>query len=253
MSKAEFTGAESNKKVGRDYYIDDLDIADALDYVDTIEDTVKETLSEEEKTRGAEENITGLFNHLRNSLKGGGILTVPFSTIHRFIEKPHEYDPRQYKRLGILYFREDTTDWDFVNENGETIIPRGTQTIDLQIPKVNFEDSPAGTVVTPAMLTRSFELVADSIILNSMRGDFVVGLTHPRMGTIAARRWGFNIEGHPFPSELYRLFDLGLSDPINRMDAQMRESLEAYKNQVLVYQTKADFIKRATPSLREDR
>lgn len=249
MSKAEFTGVEANKKVGRDYYIDHLDIADALaDY----ENVAKKTLSEEEKARGAEENITGLFDHLGDSLKRGGILNVSFSNIHPFIEKPYGYGPRQYKRLGILYFTEDTTRWDFVNDSGETIIPRRTQIIDLQIPKINFEGSPAGTVVTPAMLTRSFELVADSIVLNSNRGDFVVGLTHPRMGNIAARRWGFNLEVHPFPSELYKLFDLGLSDPDKRIDSRMRESLEAYKNQVLVYQTKADFIKRATPSLRED-
>ncbi|MDO8638437.1 MAG: hypothetical protein Q7R43_02590, partial [Candidatus Daviesbacteria bacterium] len=69
-------------------------------------------------------------------------------------------------------------------------------------------------------------------------------LTHPRLGGLA-KRWGFLMEEHPFPAEVYRFMEMGLKDP--KVDPEFLKNLEAFKNQVLIYQPRAEFLKRITP------
>ena len=226
----------TTESIGRNYYIDSIDILESL--MDS-EAAINDNLHATGKTGTVTENISGIIDYATDDLKGGHSSGVSFSELSFFPQK----DLGHTKRLGLLYFSEESTNFDLVNNStGEIIIPRKTSVVELRVPTVNF--SGKAEIVTPAMVSRSLGLVADYISRRRIKPDFVIGLTHPRMGAIATKRWGFTLEEHPFPKEAYEMFDMAMKDESITPDKM--QNLEAFKNQVLVYQPRADFIKRTT-------
>jgi len=150
------------------------------------------------------------------------------------------------KRFGILYFSENQTKFDLVGASGNVLIPRGTQVIEIRIPEVVFPKGEKGWVPT-RVFTESLALAADYYSSNKSNARFIIGLTHPRLGRLARKRWGFSEEAHPFPEEIYQLLDLGLKE--GKDNPEQAKNLESLRNQVLVYQTIEDFSKSAQTNL----
>lgn len=226
--------------VGREYEIDHLAASGLLmDYEDVL---IHQLTEEDRRHTGKEQNIEGFVEYVWDGSKGYHARSIIFDKITPYFLRTSNMQ-HATKRFGILYLHEAITQFNFVSPSGDVLIPRGTDVADIYIPTVRFpkEEKKA---VTPGMITKSFGLAADYFALhNDAKADFVIGLTHPRMGDLAQRRWGFSVEAHPLPEEVYQLIDLGLKDP--EADLDEIKSLEALRKQVLVYQTMKEFIKRA--------
>lgn len=151
---------------------------------------------------------------------------------------------KQELRYGVIYlFDRQTIDFDFVNNFGGIIIPNGTVVAELLIPKIEFSSDPetkGGKVVSAQMITESLNKIADRLV--GSNSEFVYGLTTPRMANIAAKRWGFHLENHPFPKGSEKLFDATLA--LSRDYPKAREAVQAFRDQVLVYQTQQEFSER---------
>lgn len=232
--------SRGSERVGRDYQIDYLGALCMLPENSDV--ALIEGFTVEDRQKGKDANVAG-FTDFWDQKGTSWASSIDFNRIS-YLQRTS--DPRQtIKRFGILFLRQMTTKYDFVSSSGETLIPRGVEVVEMAIPQVRFPQNKK-EVVTPRMLTRSFGIAAGYLSSGNWSADigFVIGLTHPRMGNLAGKRWGFSVETRPFPAEVYQLIDLGLKneeiDPIG--DPQ---SLELLSRQVLVYQTREEFVKRA--------
>lgn len=222
------------QKIGRDYSIDYME---AVDQCMDFEDAVVSALNPTEEQERKKENISGFIEHMMDWAKGR-IPRVNYNDIPTLLETT------EVMRSGLVYFYHYKTGFDFVKSGGDILIPKDTEILEVLIPRVDFSKDQKG-VVTPRMISRSFDMLAARVYLENKSADYILGLTHPRLGVLA-KRLDFNVESRPFPEEVYRLLDLGLEDQ-ERSPAD-RENLESLKRQVLVYQTREEFLKRITPS-----
>lgn len=230
-------------KIGRNYRIDYFDSADMLSRPEAV---LLDRLTEENKQTGKGKNISGFIDHLANRFKNPGTWLIPYKDIPAYLRKRDTDTYSHCKRFGILYFSDDQTKFDLVGSSGNVLIPRGTQVVEIRIPEVIFQEGKKGWV-TPGVFTESLAIAADYYFSNKLNTRFVIGLTHPRLGEVARRRWNFSEEARPFPAEIYQLLDLGLKD--EKDDPERAQNLESLRNQVLVYQTIEDFTKSASTNL----
>lgn len=222
-------------KIGRDYRIDCLDTADWLMGAETV---LTAAPTPQEKVA----NIEGFVDYVTEDIKGN--FHLPFERISDpLITPPSE---RYAGRFGLVDLQQVTTMFDYVKgPSRDILIARGTPVLDLRIPIVDFP--PKNKEVVPAsMITRSLALSANYVIATGLKQPYVAGLTHPRLGNLAAKRWGFAVEEHPFPNEIYELIDVSLKDAESRdAESWKLQNLKAVRDQVLVYQTREEFIKKA--------
>lgn len=224
-------------KIGRDYKIDYWDVFEVLCDHD---DEMLETLNEEQQKGKEGLNIEGVMDYVTHGIKS--VLShdpkLSYKDIRAF---PSQVDSNQiHKRLGLLFFNRVEADFDLVDFANNVVIERKTPLIEIEIPQVDFSKA-IKKILKPEMMGRSLDLIADYLTSHDQDIEFVMGLTHPRLGGLA-KRWGFLMEEHPFPFELYRFMEMGLKDP--KVDPELLKSLEAFKNQVLIYQPRAEFLNR---------
>lgn len=148
-----------------------------------------------------------------------------------------------HPRFGTFLFTRYPTRFDMVEgSTGEIIIPRETMVASLIIPRINFSNTEGNAVITPKMVNNSLDAIADHIS-QDRHSSFVIGLTHPRMGDIAKRRWGFHLENRPFPKEVYGLFDIAPNNAVAfKASPDDLQDLKSYRDQVLVYQAESEFL-----------
>lgn len=227
-------------KVGRDYEIDYLQSAVAIL---TAQKSFVKTLSPEEWQRKAR-NIDGFIDYIFDGFKARDT-GLSFDQISKPLITPPSKN--YYGRFGLVRVFEHETDFDLVNSSsGETIIPCGTDVAEINIPKLHFPTDKKVTV-SPEVVTMSFGLMANYFVAADAKPAFIMGLTHPRLGRLAAGRWNFQVETRPFPPEVHELIECTIRQAEAKTEyAKHLPSLLAVKNQVLVYQTREDFIKRAS-------
>lgn len=208
--------------IGRDYEIDYLDAAsDLLDSDDFLHQEMIERGQEEKYA-----NVDGFLDYCVTRWKGGN--PISFKDIPAFLSKK-QIDDRSYrKRFGILFFYQAQSKFDFVKQD-EVIIPRGINVGEIEVPWIQFQSEKE--VVTPRMIGKSLEIIAQQIMEHDLKIEYLIGLTHPRLGKLINKKWGFGLEEHPFPEEVYKLIDMSL----HREEVEDAENLQAVRNQVLVY------------------
>jgi len=221
--------------VGRGYDIDCLDAADWLM-------GAEEALAATPMQQAEAENIRGFVSYVTGDIKGSPRL--PFDKIRDPLATPPT--DRYSGRFGLVSVQSVTTMFDYVKGSSEKVlIPRETPVVELRIPIIDFP-AQKKVAITASMVTESLALAANYVVAAGLPQQYVVGLTHPRLGYLAERRWGFEIESHPFPSEIYQLIDLGLKEaaanPKYKPDIA---SMQALRDQVLIYETREEFVKNA--------
>lgn len=225
-------------KVGRDYKIDYWDVFEVLC---NHADDMHATLSKEQNEGRESLNIEGLLDYVMAGIKSGPERILSYKDIRAF---PSQTDPTlTHKRLGLLFFNKTQEDFDLVDSANKIVIERETPLIEIAIPRVDFSGA-IKKILKPEMLSRSFDFIADYLTSHDPDIEFIMGLTHPRLGRLA-KRWGFLMEERPFPAEIYRFMEMGLEDP--EEDPESIKSLEVFKNQVLIYQPRAEFLNRIIP------
>lgn len=226
-------------KFGRDYRIDYWDVFEVLcDH----QEEIYATLNEEQQKGKEGFNIEGVLHYVTAGMKSpfNPERTLSYKEVHAF---PSQVDPTQiHKRLGLLFFDKTQADFDLVDAAKNVVIERKTPLIEIAITRVDFSKT-MKKILKPEMMGRSLDLLADYLTTHDPDIEFVMGLTHPRLGGLA-KRWGFLMEEHPFPPEVYRFMEMGLKDP--KSDPEFLKSLEAFKNQVLIYQPRVEFLNRIT-------
>lgn len=230
-----FPMAVEDESVGRYYEIDYLDV---LDGFNKVEGTVLETMTPENEENGQKENLDGLCNYLIDEFKSSRRNRLSLTDVDRLLEHP---DTRYHlKRLGIVYFFANPLEFDLCTSSGDPLIVRGTGVTEIILPHFYFPEE--GGTLPPQAFSRSLGMLSDYLFSEDLDSEYIVGLTHPRLGNLASKRWGFQIEEHPFPKEIYRLFEVALKN--EEYDLVQRQSMEAFSRQVLVYQSREDFLKR---------
>lgn len=151
---------------------------------------------------------------------------------------PNIHGDPQRKRIGIFNVVHTPAYFD-INREGQTLIPRGEPVVDLHIPSMWFTSSQDR--VTPQMVTESLSLVGDDIAANDTEARFVVGLTHPLIAALAAKRWGFEVVDRPLSQEVYELLDYKDQD---YPPEQALSDIDTLKNEMLVWQPREAFLSR---------
>lgn len=151
---------------------------------------------------------------------------------------------QNHNRSGILFFTMTETQFDLVDATGAVVIERKTPVIEIAIPRIDFSGV-SRRILKPNIMGRSLDVLADYLTSNHQGAKFVMGLTHSRLGRLASR-WGLLMEEQPFSADAHQFIETCLKDP--QADPVAIENLEAFKNQVLIYQPRAEFIKRVERS-----
>lgn len=228
----------STPETGRDYQIDYWDVFDILlGY----EDTIKENLSGTKRESRAK-NIDGVMDYVMGGMKSSILSNCQLSP-KEIRDFPREVKPDNVKRLGVLFFFKYPAAFDLVNFSNKAFIKRETPVVEVVIPRVDFSKTRGG-VLRPGLMSKSLDLMANYLQLYDPDIKFVMGLTHPRIGKMA-KRWNLLVEEHPFPKEVYQFLEMGLKYfKDEEASPQELSSLEAFKNQVLIYQPRSEFIQR---------
>lgn len=222
-------------KTGRDYWIDPLDVADFFMFC---EDEMLATLTEEQRKGREGLNIDGIINYAVSGIKGpSGELKISYKEACEFPTQANL--DSNCKRLGLLFFARTNADFDLVDNEGKVVIKRESPVVELLIPRVDFS-ADSTKALEPIRMGRSFDLLAKHLTFYDKDIEFVMGLTNPRIGRLV-RRWNFLVEEQPFPEEVYGLIKTCLE---NKEVGSAKESLEEFKNQVLIYQPRQEFILR---------
>lgn len=209
--------------IGRDYEIDYLDAAS--DMLDS-EEILGQEMSAGDKLAGKFANVEGFVDYCIGRWRGRN--SIYFKDIPKLLQNTGTRGCST--RLGILFLYDYSMGFDFITES-QVLIPRGTKVGEIEVPRVIFSTK-TNEVVTAKMIDKSFDILAQHILRHDLKMQYLLGLTHPRLGSLISKKWGFGLEKHPFPEEVYKLIDLSLGNE----QIEDAENLQAVRQQVLVYQ-----------------
>jgi hypothetical protein len=210
------------EKTGRDYNIDNLTI---LDY---FQDAEKRLINSDKVYSKMNDAFLEELGDIKRHREKFTDLTLRYRNV----------GIRETDMIGALMFQADNTgiDW-FSSQSGNIIIPSGTKIVRLSIPIIDFSDSGNNAAVRPGLISSSLKEIAQNKEVKKLKPKFFIGLTHPRLGDIAKKRWGFHLEEKPFPKEIYIMFDAAIVLATERNDEESLKDLVACRDQVLVYMT----------------
>lgn len=230
---------------GRNYSIRYLDLV--VDVFGSIsDDAAAKRLKQQDQGVSVIENIQG-FEALLDGMVKGDMRISRFDSISFSHPEGSIHD----LAVGVLRPNLFPFPFDLHDDTGQVVIPRGTSVVHLGVDAVLFPTDRAVTVTAP-MVTASLALVADYLRDHSHEDihratglpyplEYVIGLTHPRIGN-AARRWGFQVSSHPFPPEVYDFIDEAAKA---NQEPDLAPDIQNLRSQVLVYLPMLAFLTNA--------